>query len=109
LFKLAGVGIRRGKPTADVPAAPTEVLLRRAVEELFDQLPRESRKNLHEVREAVRALERTAAVLRERRDRLAATMSEAGPARDSDRQRKLLDELEASRLATEERLQGAVA
>ncbi len=109
-LKLAGIGVRKNRalpaPAAD---APTEVLLGRAAGELFDQLTDDQRRRLGDVHAVIGCLERTAALLRSRRDAIRQALADAGPAGDSPRREQLTQELETARDATEKRLGAAVA
>jgi eukaryotic-like serine/threonine-protein kinase len=113
LFALAGIGVRRARVGGTAASvAPTEVMLGRAAEVLFEQLPAEQRKRLSDVRDAIAGLERVAVALRERRDELLRAAAEVGGANGevtSDRRARALADLEAARLPLEARLQKAVS
>ncbi len=107
LFRVAGVGIRRS--AASVPeAAPTAVLLGRAAEELYGQLPREQRARMASVPAVLKHLEQTAMALRARRDQLTRHIADVGEAGGAERRAQLLTDLEASRGSAEQRLQAVV-
>jgi serine/threonine-protein kinase len=108
-FRIAGIGLTRGKALPVPESAPTEVLLGRAAEELFGQLPKDQRARLGDVQEVIHSLERAAAALRVRRDALGKGLAEAGAPGDHPRRARLIEELEAARTAVEQRLATAVA
>ena len=107
-FRIAGIGLAPRAAAPPVETAHTELLLGRAAESLFGQLPAASRSRLGDVVDVVRGLERAASALRDRRDALDASLADLGPASGSDRQRQLAADLQSARMAAEERLGTAV-
>jgi hypothetical protein len=108
-FRVAGLGMKRGKALPILEAAPTEVVLGRAAGELFDQLPAGLRGRLGDVQDVIRGLEGAAAKLRSRRDGLTQAVAEAGALGSSERRASYVAELEAARVGVESRLGTAVA
>ncbi len=82
-FDMVGLGLpRRAQPLAIPAPAPTEVVVGRAAEALWDGLPSSQRKMLPAVPEALRALERAAAALRARKNEIARLQAEAAGSAD---------------------------
>ncbi len=103
VFRLAGIGLARPAAAAALPQH-TEVALGRALEALFESLPKATRRELKDVPETVRRLENDAQTLRDaigRLDEAAAAAARAG--REGDARA-----LEAERDAASERLAAAV-
>jgi serine/threonine-protein kinase len=99
LYRLASLGLKRPAAAAALPQH-TEVALGRALEAIYDSLPKATRKELKDVPETVRRLEREAQKLRESIDALDAAVSAGRAAgRDADAR-----ELERQREAAAERL-----
>ncbi len=111
LFKIAGIGLRRGNAAAGSSSgsAPTEVLLGRAAGALFDQLPVDQRQRLGDVHDVIRGLERAAMTLRSRQDDLSRVAADVGVAGDSPRRARVLEDLETARAPLEQRMQAAVS
>ncbi len=108
-FKLAGIGLKKGKALPVPEAAPTEVLLGRAAGELLEQLPKDQRAGLGDVRDVIGGLERAATALRTRRDELASAMADVGEPEGTARRGALVTELQEAKTAAEDRLATAVA
>ncbi len=108
-FRFAALGTGTAPALPAAAAAPTEVLLGKAADELFDALPREVRGRLGDLPGVIRALEGAARTLRERRDQLERTIADAGrPGGDPARHDAVIGELAAARDAAAERLRTAV-
>jgi len=104
LFRLVGIGLKKGKALPVPESAPTEVVLGRAAAELFEQLPRDERARLGDVHEVIRGLERAATALRARREELRRTIADVGEPEGAARRVPLVTELTAA----ERRLASAV-
>jgi predicted Ser/Thr protein kinase len=103
LFRLATYGQKRTAAHASLPQH-TEVALGRALDQLFESLPKATRKELKDVPETVRKLEEEARKLRESLDSLDAAAASAVRAGRPDEGRDLL----AKREAAAERLANTV-
>src|SRR5262249_20779767 len=101
LFRLAGVGLKAPPPVTALPQH-TEVALGRALDAIFEALPRPVRRDLKEVPETARRLERDAQSLRESLDALDAATSAADRAGKAADAAELAKERErvAERLAS---------
>ncbi len=77
LFRLAGVGVKRGAP-AVAAHRPTEVLIGMAAEGIFTSLPKETQKALKDLPAVLRRLEADAAAGRARVDELNAMLGGIG-------------------------------
>jgi len=108
LFKLAGVGLGSVKATHAPEPARTEVLLARAVGELFQQLKPDQRARLGDVGEVVRGLERAASELRGRRDDLVKAIADVGEPEATAHRVTVVTELKAAQVTAERRLSTAV-
>jgi len=106
-FRLAGAGLPRTRAVLST-AEPTEVLMGRAAQELFERLPKALRAQLGDVSEVIRSLERTAGDLRARRDEIARALAETGPPDASEQRARVVSELEEVRDGIETRLRAAV-
>lgn len=126
LFKLGGVGIKRLAGAAAATYRRTELAIGMAADRLFEELPKEMRRNLKDLPDVVRRLEADAQKMRNRVDELNAILGEIGGERVGGRalaaaaQSKghgaLLDQrdalagnLEKTRDAAQQRLADAVA
>lgn len=100
LFRLASTGQKRVAAQGSLPQH-TEVALGRALDQLFESLPKATRKELKDVPETVRRLEEEARRLRESLDALDSAASAAERAGQPDEERELHAEREvvATRLA----------
>ncbi len=100
LFRLASTGQKRVAAQGSLPQH-TEVALGRALDQLFESLPKATRKELKDVPETVRRLEDEARKLRESLDALDTAAASAERAGQPDEGNKLLAEREgvATRLA----------
>lgn len=110
LFRLAGLGVRRGPGVA--PGRPTELAIAFAADALFEELPRETRRALGDVPEAVRRLERRAHEIRSRVDEINRTLAQAKPTAATPpdaRHQALVADLEAARDTAQGRLAQVVA
>lgn len=103
LYRLSGVGVRAPASVSSFPQH-TEVALGRALDVLFDALPRETRRELKEVPGTVRRLEDDAKKLREAVDAL----DEAVSAAQRASQAQHVAELERERDVATERLASVV-
>ena len=125
LFKLAGIGL---KPTAPAEAGAyrrTEIAIGMAADRLFEDLPKDTRKNLTDLPEVVRRLEHDARKMRMRLEDLNAMIANVtgehalsrllvsgeGDAQTSVAERKdtLVRDLTATRDGAQRRLSDAVA
>ena len=80
LFRLARVVTPRRLLTATATHRPTELSIGMAAEQLYENLPRETRQELRELPEVIHRLERDAQGLRKRYDALAEAVARAGGA-----------------------------
>ena len=94
LFRLASTGQKRVAAQGSLPQH-TEVALGRALDQLFESLPKATRKELKGVPDTVRRLEEEARKLRESLDALDSAASAAERAGQPDEGRELLAEREA--------------
>ena len=78
VFRLAAVGHGKKRSALNPAPEPTEILLGKAADQLFDALPKEQRVQLRDLPEVIKALENAAQALRARRDELDRTVAEAG-------------------------------
>ena len=106
-FRLASLGLGKGKLAIAAAGEPTEVLLGKAADQLFDALPKEQRSQLRDLPEVIKALEGAAQTLRGRRDELERAVAEVGQAGGQRRDAVLL-ELGAAREEAATRLGTAV-
>jgi hypothetical protein len=106
-FRLASLGLGRKKPAVSAAPEPTEVLLGKAADQMFDALPKQQRDHLRDLPQVVKALERAARVLRSRRDELDGAIAEAGQVGGSRRD-AVVAELGAARDEASSRLVTAV-
>jgi predicted Ser/Thr protein kinase len=106
-FWLASLGLGRKKRAVTAAPEPTEVLLGKAADQMFDALPKEQRVQLKDLPQVVEALERAAQALRSRRDELDRAIAEAGQVGGSRRD-AVVAELGAAREEAASRLVTAV-
>ncbi|MGA2381798.1 MAG: protein kinase [Gemmatimonadales bacterium] len=106
-FRLASLGLGRPKAAVAAGAAPTEVVLGKAADELFDALPKEQRSQLRDLPDVIKALEGAAHALRGRRDELGRAIAEVGQA-GGERREAVVRELGAVRDEAAARLGTAV-
>jgi eukaryotic-like serine/threonine-protein kinase len=116
MFRIA----RRLVPAKSLPPPathrPTELALAMAAEQLFDQLPREARRQLRDLPDVVRRLESDAQKMRQRVEELADALGgkgDAGPGQGGDaavdtRHDRIVADLEAERDRVQQRLGDAV-
>ena len=107
-LRLAGIGLRSRVAHAPRDTAPTEILLGRAAEDLFRQLPSELRERLGDLRGVIANLERVATELRSRRGDLESAIADVG-AVGNQRRDTLLLELNDAKRRIEARLSSAVS
>lgn len=126
IFRLAGAGLRR-KPALDATGyRPTELAIGMAADRLYEDLPREMRRELRELPTVVRRLEADARTMRRRIETLSELIPQvrgeeresrslegavlpSGGASVAEGRQRLQDELQAARDATEGRLADVVA
>jgi hypothetical protein len=106
-FRLASLGLGRQKPAVSAAPEPTEVLLGKAADQLFDALPKEQRAQLRDLPAVLKALEGAAASLRGRREELERAIAEAGQV-GGQRRDAVVAELDAARAEAASRLRTAV-
>jgi len=106
-YRLAAIGHGKKKPALGPAPEPTEVLLGKAADQLFDALPKEQRAQLADLPEVIKALEHAAQSLRGRRDELDRTIAEAGHG-GGQRRDAVVAELGAAREEAAARLGTAV-
>jgi eukaryotic-like serine/threonine-protein kinase len=103
----------RGRDTDIVPAGePTEVALASAIDDLFDQLPRDVRTRFKDVHAVIRRLESDAATLRKRDMKLSDALARVemhAPSTSRNDQDRLREELESARAAARTRLATTVS
>jgi len=109
LFAVSRLGLKRPRVLLAERAERTEILLGRAVGDLFEQLRKDQRTRLGDVPEVIARLESAAASLRARRDALGTALADVGSPSASPRRAELAAELGHAREAVEERLATAVA
>lgn len=107
-FRLTALGLRSRAAHAPRDAAPTEILLGRAADDLFAQLPVELRDRLGDLRSVIMSLESVAVELRGRRRDLESAIADVG-AVENDRRSALLRELNEAKQSVEDRLFRAVS
>lgn len=78
LFELASVGLKRDALQSSSTHRPTELALGFAAEQLFEQLPRETRRQLRELPTIVRRLQGDAREMRQRLEELNDALGEKG-------------------------------
>lgn len=113
LFDLGGLGLERVAPALSGVHRPTEVVIGLEADRLFEELPKETRKQLEGLPETVRALEDDAQALRKQVKELDAILAEIGdddPSRPSaDERARVRAGVEATRAEAREKLSEAVA
>ena len=112
LFSFGGLGLGRHAPVAPGSHRPTEMAIGLAAERLFEDLPRESRRALAGLPQALRKLEADARVLRGQVRELNHVLAEIGddPAAPGAEERaRVLAQVRATRDEGEARLRRAVA
>ncbi len=113
IFKAAGVGLKRVASLVSGAHRPTELAIGLAADRLFEELPKETRKSLKGLPEAVRALEEDAQAMRRQVAELEAVLAEIGdddPSRPEARERARVREgVERTRDEAREKLREAVA
>lgn len=110
IFWLAAVGAR-GTPAAPrVEERATELILGRAADDLFGDLPRDQRDRIGDVPQVIRRLEEAAGRLRARRDELERAIAGAGATGGAaaTRRDRVVAELDAARGRVEARLHGVL-
>jgi predicted Ser/Thr protein kinase len=108
VFTLAGLGLRKGKSLPAPESTPTEVLLGRAAEGLFEQLSKDQRARVADVPAVLKRLERVAVSLRARRDELTKALADVGEPGGAAGRSALVSELGAAKAGAERRLADAV-
>jgi serine/threonine-protein kinase len=125
-FKLAGLGLKRKTSVGSATYRPTEMAIGMEADRLFEELPKPMRRQLTDLPEVVRKLEADAQKMRTqvenlngvlarvRIDRPGSRSLDESPRPDvgagiTEQQRKLEDDLLATRDATQGRLADAVA
>ena len=103
IYRLAGIGMQKPATVSSLPQH-TEVALGRALDQLFDALPRENRRELKDVPATVRRLEDDARKLREAVDALDEAIASAQRAN----QQAHVGQLERERDVATERLASVV-
>ena len=113
LFSLAGLGLKRVAPSLSGLHRPTEVAIGLAADRLFEELPKETRKNLKGLPETVKALEDDAQAMRRQVEELDAVLAEIGdddPTRPGAEERaRVRTGVAATRDSAREKLREAVA
>ena len=112
LFKLSGIGLERVAPAVSGVHRATEVALGLAADRLFEELPKETRRQLKGLPATVKALEDDAQAMREQVGELDAVLAEIGdddPARaDAAERARVRTAVEATRDEAREKLHQAV-
>jgi len=112
LFKLSGLGLKRVAPAVSGVHRATEVALGLAADRLFEELPKETRRELKELPGTVKALEEDAQAMRRQVTELDAVLAEIGdddPTRPGAEERaRVRAGVVATRDEARERLQQAV-
>ncbi|HXV90249.1 MAG TPA: protein kinase [Gemmatimonadales bacterium] len=120
LYRLAGLGLRRGDLPAVAGNRPTEIVVGLAAEALYDALPREVRRALPDLPDVVRRLREDAQRIRRRCDDLAEALggaesvaaqgfSGAGGAGLEARRVAVVTDLRAAQASAQRRLADTVA
>lgn len=113
LFKLAGVKLDRTAVLVSGAHRPTEVAIGLAADRLFDDLPKETRRELKGLPETVKALEDDAQAMRKQVAELDGVLAEIGdddPSRPGHEERaRVRAGVEATRQKAKDRLRNAVA
>ena len=112
LFKLGGARLNRIAPAVSGVHRPTEVAIGLAADRLFEELPREVRRNLKGLPETVKALEDDAQGMRRQIAELDAVLAEIGdddPTRpEAEERARVRDGVERTRRAAQEKMTEAV-
>ncbi|NJD20921.1 MAG: hypothetical protein FIA95_16755 [Gemmatimonadetes bacterium] len=112
LFKLSGLGLKRVAPAVAGVHRATEVALGLAADRLFEELPKETRRQLKGLPETVKALEDDARSMRKQVAELDAVLAEIGdddPARpDAAERSRVRSAVEATRNEARQKLHEAV-
>jgi serine/threonine-protein kinase len=120
LFRIAGLGLRRGDAPAAAGDRPTEIVVGLAAEALFDALPRDVRRALPDLPDIVRRLREDAQRIRRRCEDLAEALGGAeavavqglpavGAAGLEARRDAVLADLRAAQASAQRRLADTVA
>lgn len=112
LFRVSGLGLERVAPAVSGVHRPTEVALGLAADRLFEELPRELRRQLGDLPGTVKALEDDAQAMRRHVSELDSVLAEIGDD-DPDRpgageRRRVRSAVEATRDEARAKLQQAV-
>ncbi len=112
VFKLAGVGLKRVAAAITGAHRPTEVAIGLAADRLFEELPKDVRKELDGLPQTVKTLEDDAQTMRRQLRELEAVLAEIGdddPARPGARERaRVRESVKATRDEAREKLEKAV-
>jgi serine/threonine-protein kinase len=111
VFKLAGLGLRDAVPVGIGAYRPTEMAIGLAANKLFDDLPKETRRELAGLPDTVQKLEEDVRALRVQVRELNSVLAEIGDdpaAPGSEAREKIRAEVEATRDAAAARLRDAV-
>jgi eukaryotic-like serine/threonine-protein kinase len=112
LFKLSGLGLERVAPAVSGVHRATEVALGLAADRLFEELPKETRRQLKGLPATVKALEDDAQAMRKQVGELDSVLAEIGdddPARaDAAERARVRSAVEATRDEAREKLHEAV-
>ncbi|MDX1493487.1 MAG: serine/threonine-protein kinase [Longimicrobiales bacterium] len=112
LYAAGGLGLDEAPSSASGIRRSTEVALGLAAARLYEELPRETRRELSSLPETVRRLETDARTLRSQVKELNAVLNELGEdaaGEGADAREKVRRDVEATRNAAEERLREVVA
>ena len=111
VFKLGGLGLRDAVPVGIGAHRPTEMAIGLAAGKLFDELPKETRRELAGLPDTVQKLEEDARALRLQVKELNSLLAEIGDdpaAAGAEARARVRGEVKATRGAAEARLRGVV-